>query len=517
MSVVERPRVRRSTAPWRVYAKGSEVDHFSAFCSEHLVQSIDQWDNLPLDLEAWQRRMMGEALAYDDQGWPVWRSVVIVMPRKNGKTVLLAAYAIYRLLTSEGAPEILMAASSDKQAGRLFDAAAAFVRKSPELSSLIRVRDFAGELVREDGGGKILRMSSDPQRLHGYNPSLVICDELAQWTTPSLRKAYAALTSGGGARQAPQTFTITTAGEAHERDDSILGRVLDTAARGSDVESSPGRAVCRLWESATLVFNWSAPTDDPSDVKAMKLANPASWVLLEFLARQAANPELSRAQVLQLHGCVWAAGDESFVAAERWRALASSDAGAGPGDADVFLGFDGSRSYDTTVAAWAWRLEDGRIAVKSHVWSTRSDAPHHELVRGGEIDFGALEGFVEDELFAKFNVREAAFDPRYLIRSMQLIQERVGDARIAAVEPNSKLMRDAIASFHQLVIDGGIVHDGDPVLAQHVAAAAAKQDDKGWMISKRVQRRPIDALIASILAVWRCSLGVAAEPLMEVW
>ena len=37
-----------------------------------------RWEGRPLVLEPWQRRMMGEALAYDADGWPVWRSVVIV-------------------------------------------------------------------------------------------------------------------------------------------------------------------------------------------------------------------------------------------------------------------------------------------------------------------------------------------------------------------------------------------------------------------------------------------------------
>jgi phage terminase large subunit-like protein len=107
---------------WRSYAAGSEVLHFSKFCREHLIQSEDRWEGKPLLLEAWQRRMLGEALAYDENGQPLWRSVVMIAPRKNGKTALLVAVAIYRLLTDEGRPEILLAASSDRQAGRLFDA-----------------------------------------------------------------------------------------------------------------------------------------------------------------------------------------------------------------------------------------------------------------------------------------------------------------------------------------------------------------------------------------------------------
>ena len=165
---------------WRSYAAGSEVDHFAKFCREHLIQSEDRWEGHPLLLEPWQRRMLGEALAFDADGWPTWRSVVIVAPRKNGKTATLAALSLYRLLTSPGRPEILLAAPSDRVAGRLFDAAARFVRRSEELSRLVRVRDHAGELVREDGMGVIYRLSSDPQRLFGYNPTHVVCDELAQ-------------------------------------------------------------------------------------------------------------------------------------------------------------------------------------------------------------------------------------------------------------------------------------------------------------------------------------------------
>jgi hypothetical protein len=50
---------------WRSYAAGSELDHFAKFCREHLIQSEDRWEGKPLVLEPWQRKMMGEALAFD--------------------------------------------------------------------------------------------------------------------------------------------------------------------------------------------------------------------------------------------------------------------------------------------------------------------------------------------------------------------------------------------------------------------------------------------------------------------
>ena len=96
---------------------------------------------------------MGEALAFDSHGWPTWRSVVIVAPRKNGKTATLAALSLYRLLTDDGRPEILLAAPSDKVAGRLFDAAARFVRRSKELSGKVI---YGGERIVRHGIGHVL-------------------------------------------------------------------------------------------------------------------------------------------------------------------------------------------------------------------------------------------------------------------------------------------------------------------------------------------------------------------------
>jgi hypothetical protein len=279
--------------------------------------------------------MLGEALAYDGEGLPVWRSVVIVAPRKNAKTTSLAAVSLYRLLTSAGRPEILLAAPSDRVAGRLFDAAARFVRRSEELARLLRVRDHAGEIVREDGMGIIYRLSSDPARLYGYNPTHVVVDELAWWTTPNLRRAYAALTSGGGARSAPQVFTITTAGEAAFRHDSILGKILDAGLDSDDVERTPGLSICRLQDAGTLVWAYEAPTVDPHDVDAMKLANRASWVTKAYLRRQALDPELTDAQVLQLHGCVWAAGETTFIAPEAWAARVDRSRGLGSRESDL--------------------------------------------------------------------------------------------------------------------------------------------------------------------------------------
>jgi phage terminase large subunit-like protein len=480
-----------SAQPWSAYSAGSEISHFAKFCREHLTHWVDAWEGKPVELEPFQRRMMGEALAYDQDGWPVWRSVVLIMPRKNGKTTLLAAYAIYRLLTSEGSPQILLTASSDKQAGRLYEACANFIRRSPVLSELVRVRDYIGEIKREDGQGVIYRMSSDPARLHGYNPSLVVCDELASWTTPSLQRAYAALTSGGGARQAPQVFTITTAGEAHERASSILGRLLDGALEHGAVQRKRGLQIARHHDAQTLLYNHEAPTVDPHDVRAMKAANPASWISEDFLRRQAHNDELTDAQVLQLHGCVWATAERTWIAPHAWKDR-GCERELEVGET-VILGFDGSERRDSTVLSAA--TLDGFVYVL-RAWERPTGAGSDWRIPRREVHAAIAQAF------ERFDVLELAVDPPGWYSEIDQWMELYGEKVVEFDTKQSTRMAPACERFRAGTLNHHLSHAHQPTLAVHVGNCVAKETPSGVLVTKEHPDSPkkIDAAVASVIA-----------------
>lgn len=507
--------------PWAEYASGSVIDHFAWWAETYCVQSVDQFAGKPLILEPWQLEFMGEGLAVDDADLPFWSSVVLVVPRKNGKSSLLSAYSTYELVEKDGQPEILQAASSDKQAGRLFDYTASFIRRSQYLRERVHLREYIGEISRTDGGGKLHRMSSDPNRAHGYSPSRVVIDELHAWRAPSLRKAWAAFTTAGGARKDTQIFVISTAGEAHEREESILGRLIDQNEAMGEVERRGALTISRNFDARVLVYNFSAPVSQLRDLSAarhdfaaIRAANPASWVSDDYLRRQMANPELSDAEFLQLHGCVWADSGDLFIDLDAWDALADGD--ELEEGRPACLGIDGSRSHDTTVVAWASQADDGRVDVDCRIFSARHEAPHHVLCEGGRIDYERVEAEVLDA-FERFEVSEAAYDPRYLDRSAEIIADRLGDPQIVPVEPSSRLMRDALAAFHRGVVDGVLRHRGDPAIRAHLAATKARQDERGWTVRKREHRRPIDAVIAMAMAYWRAARGGAPTGFAFRW
>ena len=492
-------------------------NHFAAWCESHLRHSVDQFAGDPLVLEEWQRTFMNEALAAEDDGSFKWQSCCLLVSRKNGKTALLAAYALWHLLETDGSPEILLAAASDRQAGRLYDAVVAYIRNAPELSERVIVREYRGEIARSDGRGKILRMSSSPERLHGYGPSLVICDEVAQWVTPNLRKAWAALTTGGGARKSAQTFTITTAGESHTRETGILGRLVDGNERQGDVESTGALTVSRNEQGRTLVYRYEAQTTDPTDTKAIKAANPASWITEEFLAKQAANPEISVDEFLQLHACVWSDGSRrAWIKRAAWQQLEIADVQV-PDDAELFIGIDCSLSDDTTAVAWAWRIPDSeRIGVKCHVIGARRGVACHELVPEGKID-PRLAIEVVDRLAKDHAIREIAYDPNRFELAARLLDE--SGYRVADAWGKRANQTRAWAAWFDGVQTGRIAHDGDLVLAEHVTHAEAELTENGWKVRKlRGQRAvKIDALVAAAMAAWRCQVEGDSAPYLLSW
>jgi phage terminase large subunit-like protein len=262
------------------------VGQFIRFCEDVLVHPQGDDAGRPLRFEDWQVELFEEAMRLTEFGRAIWAMVVICIPRGNGKTLMLAAYALYRLLADDDNPRILLCASSDQQAGRLFEYAKGMVERSPYLLARIAIQEHRGRLYRLDGQGEIRRLSSNPKTAHGWRPSLVICDELAQWTQPQLRQTWAALTSAGAGRRLAQVFVISTAGRAHERAEGILGRILDANEQGGDVtRPHDALTIARNLESGVLTINYSAATSSIEDVDAIKRANPRRGVTRELLAR----------------------------------------------------------------------------------------------------------------------------------------------------------------------------------------------------------------------------------------
>ena len=139
------------------------------------------------------------------------------------------------------------------------------------------------------------------------------------------------------------------------------------------------------------MYAYEAPTSDPRDVKAMKLANPASWITLDYLRRQAENPELTDAQVLQLHGCVWAATSSTWIP-PRHGLRGNFDRKMEPGEQGV-LAFDGSKRRSTVSSRPPCTGGDGAVRRRGRAAGARVAGATRAGARGGVKE--ALEVTVE--------------------------------------------------------------------------------------------------------------------------
>jgi len=510
VTMVERPR-GAATSAWAEYASDSDGESFDAFCADFLIHTVDEWDGDPVVLEEWQADVFGEALAVTEEGRWHWRTVVLCLPRGNGKTTMMAAYALYRLMTDGGDPQILLAASSNEQADLAFEMVEAFIRSSPALGARLTVRSHDGEILRNDKRGKIKRVAANDRGLHGYNASLVVCDELHVWGTPTLRKAWSSIKSGMRKRPSAQAVVITTAGEAHERATGILGSMIDGNEKQGEVEARPGLRISRDHSSRTLIYNWTAPTMDPHDVAAMKLANPASWITEETLAEVANDPSMRVDEILRLNGGVWASSDRTWITVDSWRG-ARVDEQLRDGEM-VCLGFDGSRIYDSTALV-ACRVSDGMLAPL-RIWT------RPERVSEWEVPAGEVDAAVADAI-SRFKVLRLYADPPYWQSEIDSWALAYGSPPVVRFETSKPRMSAAAERFRTDLIAGDLVHNGDLTLEAHVLAAQMRVNRFGYVLEKPLSadnrsRLKIDCAVAAVCAYEaRCDAVAKGEDAVRV-
>jgi phage terminase large subunit-like protein len=487
---------------------------------------------------------MYEALSVQDTGDPYWKTIIIIFPRKNAKTTTLGAFAAYSLDEGVGEPEILLAAGSNEQAGKLYAQAAGFVRRSEDLRSRMVVREYVGEIARSDGAGKIKRLSSEGETQHGANPSTVVIDELAWWRMPRHHRLWGALTTAGGARSESQVFAITTEGEASGREDSILGQIVDANESQGDVERMPGVTISRGYESKTIVFRFhavNAAAADPRPIRvlAAKLkktpmdavliaeksrleralldsvmpANPASWITEDDILKQALAPGVMISDFLQLHAGVAADIQERWIDREVWNGL--KDETEIQDGSRITVGVDCGLTHDSTAVVWAYKDDAGRVHLRSHVWCARPPrvAAAHEHVAGGRIRNEPVKDLIRT-LASRFQVDAVVYDKRFF----EDAAAELSDEGVLMVElaQNGSHMRDAEQQFHDAILEDMVRHDGDPVLTAHVAATVAERVGDSWKIRKVKQSMVIDAVVAAIMAHYHARRLVSLEP-MVAW
>ena len=189
----------------------------------------------PLVLELFQKAYIQALFGFleKETGFRRYRETMFLVGRKNGKSTLLAAIALYMLIADyEGAAEIYSVATKKDQAKKVLTEAINMVKQSPELRAVLKKR--RNDLYFAATASIFEALASDSNTLDGLNAHAVIIDELHAIKD---RNLYEVMKQSTSSRRQPLVVMITTAGMVRE---SVFDEMYELACKIADgVEEDP--------------------------------------------------------------------------------------------------------------------------------------------------------------------------------------------------------------------------------------------------------------------------------------
>jgi phage terminase large subunit-like protein len=487
-----------------------------------LRQSKGEWAGKPLLLLPWQVDIVGHIYGtLRPDGNRQYRTAFIEVPRKNGKSSLCAALALYHLIADgESGAEVYLAAVDRDQAAIVFGIAADMVRQHPALRKRLQVVPSTRRIVDVATSSMLRVIASDAGGSHGFNASCVIADEVHAW--PS-RELWDVLSTSTGARRQPLMIGITTAGF---ESNSLGGQLHEYAERVRDgVVDDP----------SFLPVLYGAEPDEPWDDPAVwRKANPSlgHTVSEEYLAGECARAKAVPAYesaFRRLHLCQWVNQETRYLPMEAW-----ADCAGGVTFADLEAELDGEVCYggldlsattDMTALVLVFPRGDGRYDVVPRFWlpgddikrrSERDRVPYDVWARQGLLTL--TPGNVVD--YAHVRAEVNALARRYVIGGIsydrwaatQLVQELVADGiDMAPMSQGMASMAAPTSALLQLTLGRKLRHANHPILRWQADNLVVISDAAGNVRpAKHKARQRIDGIVALIMGIDRASRNAGA-------
>jgi phage terminase large subunit-like protein len=485
---------------------------------ELLRHTKGEWAGKPFGLMAWQRDIIRQLFGtVNADGTRQYRTCYIELPRKNGKSTMAAAIALY-LLFVDGEPgaEVYSAANDRGQASLVFNEAASMVRQSPALMKLCKIIDSQKRVAYHSQNSFYTALSAEAYSKFGYNAHGIIYDELH--ASPS-RDLWDVLTTSTGARRQPLVVVITTAG--YDRN-SICWEQHEYACKVRDgIVDDP----------TFLPVIYAAPQDaDWTDEQVWHECNPAlgefrSIEEMRTLCNKAKETPALEMTFRRLYLNQWTSSVERWMPMDRWDSCGAQPAENELQGAQCYAGLDLAATtdltalglvfprdgyYDVLMRFWVpgdtAREKERRDRVPYSLWSRQG---HIKLTEGNVIDYAYIRQELI-ELRERYDIREVAFDRWGATKLVQDLQEDgftvvpFGQGYASMSPPTKELMN--------LVLGGKIRHGGHPVLRWNADNMVVTQDPAGNLKPDKARAtQKIDGVVALIMAIDRASRNAQPE------
>lgn len=486
------------------------------FFSDVLRLNGGEFEGMPFHLGDWQAFVVGSLLGWRGvDGYRRFRSAYIETAKGSGKSPLAAGIGLYGLC-ADGRPrsEIYAAATKKDQAMILFRDAVAMVDQSPELTRRLS-KSGTGEKVWNlayMAKGSFFRPISSDDGQSGPRPHVVLVDEVHEHRDNSIIEKLRA-----GTKSDPEAliFMITNSGAGKRGPAWQYHEYGANVAAGMVQDDSFFAYICSLDDG-----------DDPMrDEACWAKANPslaAGIPGLKYLREQvqeARGMPAKEALVRRLNFCQWTAAESPWISADIWlgakrtydwhnlrgrRAWAGLDLGSTTDLTGLVLWIEPAAPDEPWhLAAIPWLPDDDLLRkedldrVPYLAWKA---AGHLETTPGRAISKLAILRRLT-QIANTFDLQAVAYD-RWRIEDLKQLAEDEG-ITLPNLVPHGQGYKDmspALEAFETALLNGQVVHDGNPVLTWCAANAVTVNDDaENRKLSKERATGRIDLMVAAVM------------------
>ena len=487
-----------------------------------LKHTTGEWYGKPFQLMPWQEQIIRDIFGIvGEDGYRQFRTAYVEVGKKNGKSELAAAIALYLLFADgEAGAEVYSCAADINQASIVFNTAKAMVEQCGDLAKLSKLVPSTKRIIFPHTNSFYRVLSSETKSKQGFNVSGLIFDELFAQQTRELFDTMTKYT--GDARRQPLYFLITTAGrdktsicyEIHQKAKAVMD--------GSKIDSSFYPAVFGIEED-----------DDWNDEAVWRRVNPSIDVTIPFETVQAAYEQAKQNPAEEMHFRQfrlneWCNADIRWMPMDKWDACGEDIDFEEYEGRDCYCGLDLSSTGDLTALVLVFPpVEvDTKYTVMPFYWlpedvidlrTRRDHVPYavwkktgvFNTTEGNVVDYDYIVAFIA-KLSERFRIREIAYD-RYGAEKIRRDLEELGAEHGFTVFPFGQgfiSMSPPSKDFFQFVMEGKIRHGKHPVLDWNMGNVIVDQDAAGNIKpNKKKSTEKIDGVVALIMGLARATLG----------
>lgn len=428
-----------------------------------------------LKLEKWQQFIIWNIYGWKKQrnGYRRFDKATICVPKKNGKTELIAAIAnAHLVLDNEFGAEIYMAATARDQAKICFKSAKTMVDLCPPLRELLQ--PLKTGIFYQQNNSSIKPISSEAGAIEGGGASLVIYDEEHEQKDTILKDN---LMTGQASKPEGLFVSISTAGLDKNR--PYYTHIKDCYKVLDGVISEDNHFI--LIYGVDEEDDWRSPD-------SLRKANPNWGVSVEIdkvISEQldAINKPQKQASFKTKHLNIWTDAEKIWIPSEVWNKNAAKlhfqnsylieDFAKYP----CYAGIDLSSSLDFTALSLLFDLKDGRYmnfwryyipedsqekrAVKDNLnFRLWADQGFINITEGNVVDYSFMRKDIAN-LAEQVKFEQISYDP---YNSSQLVIDLLSDGHNLNKFPQGiNYMSDPTKLFEKLVYQGVLLHEDNPV------------------------------------------------------